>query len=185
MDDNTQPNRFAPPRAEVADLEATGGPQLGGRGTRFAAAFIDGLFAIGLSLAIMLPMYGSSYFRMAAASKLSVLTGMLLYLGVFYAVEAWFLYQRSQSLGKMVMGLRIVRKDGSPASFGRTFGLRLFAFGLLGFVPLVGPFLGFIDCLFIFRSSRRCLHDEVADTIVVTAASSPLPQRATTGLAGA
>jgi hypothetical protein len=24
-----------------------------------------------------------------------------------------------------------------------------------------------VDCLMIFRKSRRCLHDEIADTIVV------------------
>ena len=186
VDDNAQPNPFAPPRAAVADMDPlVDGPALGGLGARFAAAMIDGIFALALSLAIMLPMYGTDYFQMAASSKLSVLTGMLVYLGLFYAVEGWFLYQRSQSLGKMALGLRIVRRDGSPASFGRKFGLRLVGFGLLGWIPIVGPFIGLADCLFIFRASRRCLHDELADTIVVTAASSMDAVRAATRPAAA
>ncbi len=185
MDDPTQTNRFAPPRTLVEDVEAVDGPQAASRGSRFAAAMIDGIFAFALSLAVMLPIYGTDYFTLAASSKLSVLTGMLAYLGLFYVVEGWFLYQRSQSLGKMALGLRIVRPDGSPASFGRTFGLRLFAFGLLGWIPIVGPFLGLIDCLFIFRSSRRCLHDQLADTIVVTAGSTTNGVRARTSPAAA
>ena len=37
------------------------------------------------------------------------------------------------------------------------------------FVPIVGAFYALVDCLLIFRESRRCLHDNIADTIVVTA----------------
>jgi len=174
MDDTANPNRFAPPGAAVTDI-ATDGPELASRWNRLGAAFIDGILALLLSVAVMLPMYGSSYFGLLASSKMSVLPGLALYIVLFYALQGWFLYQRSQSVGKMVVGVRIVRPDGSHASIGRTLGLRLVAFGALGFIPVVGPFIGFIDALFIFGSSRRCLHDLVADTIVVTAASSPLP----------
>lgn len=178
MDDTQNVNnRFAPPGTHVQDVESLDGPQLATRGQRLAGGIIDGLFGLALSLAVMLPMYGTAYFRMAAASKLSVINGMLVYQAIFYIVEGWFLYQRSQSLGKIAMGLRIVRTDGSPASFGRAFGLRLFLFGLLGWIPFVGPFIGFIDALFIFGGARRCLHDYVADTIVVTAASAPNAHR--------
>jgi uncharacterized RDD family membrane protein YckC len=173
VDDTGQTtNRFAPPRTNVEDIAATDGPQLASRAQRFAGALIDGLFALAVSLAVMLPLYGLAYARMMSQSKLSVLPGLLAYLAIVYAIEGWFLYQRSQSLGKMAMGLRIVRVDGSPASFGRIFGLRLVLFGLIGFVPLIGPFFGIIDALFIFGSSRRCLHDFAADTIVVSASSS-------------
>jgi hypothetical protein len=50
---------------------------------------------------------------------------------------------------------------------------RLFAIWIDGFalyalgVPLARA--GLVDCVMIFRKSRRCLHDEIADTIVVRA----------------
>jgi uncharacterized RDD family membrane protein YckC len=174
MSDNNQINPFAPPGAAVSDV-AGEGPQLATRGARFGAAFIDGLVAMAIGFAVLWPMYGKGYFAMAAQGISTILPGLLVYMAIFYAIEGFFLYTRSQSLGKMALGLRIVRTDGSWASVGRTLGVRLVGFGLLGFVPVVGPFIGLIDVLFIFGSSRRCLHDRAADTIVVEAASSPIP----------
>jgi hypothetical protein len=36
-------------------------------------------------------------------------------------------------------------------------------------VPVVGPVLVLADALWIFRADRRCLHDRIADTVVVDA----------------
>jgi uncharacterized RDD family membrane protein YckC len=58
-----------------------------------------------------------------------------------------------------------VRADGSKASLGRIFWLRNFVPGLLGFTiifPMIDPF-------FIFSDTKQCLHDRIADTIVVAA----------------
>jgi len=174
MDNGNKVNPFAPPGAQVSDVSGEG-TQLASRGARFAAALIDGLVAAAIGFAVLAPMYGSSYFSMAANGISAILPGLAVYMVIFYAIEGWFLFTRSQSIGKMALGLRIVRADGSWATVGRTLGVRLIGFGLLGLLPLVGPFIGLIDALFIFGSSRRCLHDLAADTIVVTAASSPLP----------
>jgi uncharacterized RDD family membrane protein YckC len=179
MNDSVSSNRFAPPQALVSDEALAGeGLQLATRWQRFCATFIDGLFVLALSAAVMLPMYGTSYFQTMAHDKTAVLGGLVLYVSIFYIVEGWFLYQRSQSLGKIAMGLRIVRPDGSHASFGRAFGVRLVAFGLAGYIPIVGPLVDLVDVVFIFGKRRRCLHDLAADTIVVTAASAPLPAAA-------
>jgi hypothetical protein len=45
------------------------------------------------------------------------------------------------------------------------FWLRNFVNGLLGMIPLYG----LIEILFIFGESQQCLHDKIADTIVVKA----------------
>ena len=70
-----------------------------------------------------------------------------------------------QSIAKRMLNIKVVRTDGSTASLGRIFWLRNVVNGLLGVIPLYG----IIDPLFIFGETRQCLHDKLADTIVVKA----------------
>jgi uncharacterized RDD family membrane protein YckC len=168
VDDSNSNNRFAPPRADVADIPTDDGtPAIATRGARFGAALIDTLIAFALYLAVMLPLYGLSGLR-----SQNNWTGLLIYYGLAFALEGWFLYRSNQTLGKLAMGVRIVRQDGSHASFGRSFWLRTLGAGAVCLVPLVGWLLWIVDSLFIFGAQRRCVHDLLADTIVVTAASS-------------
>ena len=76
------------------------------------------------------------------------------------------------TLGKKLLGLRIVRTDGSRAGFVRLFFGRAGVAVVPAFVPLLGSLWALVDMLVIFRESRQCLHDQIADTMVVTAASS-------------
>jgi len=73
--------------------------------------------------------------------------------------------RNGQTIAKKIVGIKVVRSDGSPASLGRIFWLRNVVNGLLGIIPLYG----LIDILFIFGEQRQCLHDKIADTIVVKA----------------
>ena len=70
------------------------------------------------------------------------------------------------------MDIRVVRVDGSRVSFARFVFLRWLPLAIVGCIPFVGGIVALIDPLLIFRESRRCLHDDIADTQVVTAASS-------------
>ena len=76
-----------------------------------------------------------------------------------------FVLRNSQSIAKKLLGIKVVRADGSPASFSRIFWLRNAANIALSIVP----FYGIVDALFIFSDSRQCLHDKLADTVVVKA----------------
>jgi hypothetical protein len=58
-----------------------------------------------------------------------------------------------------------VRSDGSAVSLGRVFWLRNVLNGVISIIPLYA----FVEVLFIFSESRQCLHDKMADTIVVKA----------------
>ena len=88
-------------------------------------------------------------------------------------VQAIFLIKRGQSLGKMIVGIKIVKvSDESVPGFVKVFVLRMFVPSLLTGIPYLGWLLGLIDTLFIFRDDRRCVHDLIAETKVVNAAVS-------------
>ena len=80
----------------------------------------------------------------------------------------WSLLAREGvTVGKRLMGVRVVAKDGQPAGFSRALALRVWAFGVLCMIPYVGWLVGAVHVVPIFFKSRRCLHDVLAGTVVV------------------
>lgn len=69
---------------------------------------------------------------------------------------------RRATLGKMALGLRIVRFDGAQLSFGRATARHFAKFIVTPAVPL---FIGYIMAAFTNR--KRALHDILADTLVI------------------
>jgi len=84
-------------------------------------------------------------------------------------IQGWMLHSWGGTLGKRALGMRIVRTDGSRAGFVRLFFVRAGFATLLPLIPIVGLLVALADVLCIFRESRQCLHDQVADTVVVNA----------------
>jgi len=163
--------RFAPPQAHVEDL-ATGEQVLAGRGERFIAATLDGLIGGGVGWVIgMIPAVQKLLQAQTAAVAENVwtLTPWTLTVGVvvFLALQGWPLLTRGQTIGKIIMKLRIVRPDGSRPDAFRLLGLR-YGIGILCNLNVVVMMIyGMLDSLMIFRSSRKCLHDTIADTLVI------------------
>ena len=165
-----QGNRFAPPSAHVEDVTTQGVVQLAGRGARFGGAMIDGLLMLGIFWLIGVVTPWSPF---EAAAKAGFGTALLINGGlgmvVFAIVHGYLLATRGQTLGKLLLGLRIVRSDGQRAGLVRLLGLRYGIGWLVNAVAFIGPLYSLADCLLIFRASHKCLHDNIADTIVVTA----------------
>jgi hypothetical protein len=65
--------------------------------------------------------------------------------------------------------IRVARPDGSNRAWAASFVARYLPMALVGAVPFVGGMVSLVDSLLIFRDDRRCLHDQIADTIVVRA----------------
>ena len=73
------------------------------------------------------------------------------------------------TLGKMAIGIKVVRSNGEKITFLRGFG-RYFALILNGFTI----FIGFVMAAFTDR--KRALHDMVCDTLVVKWAYTEHPE---------
>jgi uncharacterized RDD family membrane protein YckC len=163
---NAGQNPYAPPLAEVKDAPSSG-TELAGRGGRLLAVIVDVIVQMVLLwiLSFLLPW---KLFDTAPSAGVLVANGLLGAV-LFLVVQGWLLVKRGQTIGKIALGLRIVRSDGSAVSAGRMLGLRYGIGFAVGVVPVVNMIYGLIDCLLIFRQSRKCLHDQIADTIVIRA----------------
>lgn len=139
--------------------------QHGGRFARLIAVGIDTVIAIPVLLACY------AAYGMAALSDLYlVLEATLLGLFGVVLVQGLFLAYRAQTIGKMLLGLRIMDVEtGGRAGFARLVFLRMLVTSLLSALAGVGWIFALVDALFIFREDRRCLHDFIAGTRVVRA----------------
>ncbi len=88
----------------------------------------------------------------------------------FVAWNGYLLETRGQTLGKLLVGTRIVDRDGATVPFVRLFALRYAAITLLGFLPGLGFLLSVADPMFAFSRTRQCLHDRLCSTFVVEVA---------------
>ena len=164
-------NPFAPPTAHVADIESSGAPGLGGRGARFGAAVIDTLIQLAAYFALAFTLFSS---LMPTSTTTGSIVGMFALQIVasfvlFIVIHGYLLATQGQTVGKKLLGLRIVRSNGERASVVRLVGLRYFLGWIIAVVPFVGMIYALVDCLMIFRESHKCIHDNIADTIVVKA----------------
>lgn len=162
-------NRFAPPLTHVEDVTTAEGP-LAARSKRFWAAMIDMLIAFAL-LGAVAAATGWKFWAPPAGQSLVVSFGINMGIGfvVYVLVHGWLLHTQGQTVGKRVLGLRVVRSDGSRAGIGRLLFVRYLLNAMFSIVPVIGSFYALADCLLIFRASHKCLHDNLADTIVVKA----------------
>jgi uncharacterized RDD family membrane protein YckC len=117
---------------------------------------------IRLPLVIMLGigMGRGSVFSMTPG--LSAVTGISfllnLVLGVIY--EVYFVSTRGATPGKMALGLKIIRADGSPVDAGLVLG-RYVAYIISGLLLCIGYIMAAFD------SQKRALHDRICETRVI------------------
>ncbi|WP_369978979.1 RDD family protein [Xanthomonas bundabergensis] len=158
--------------AETSHFVAGGEVVQAGFWKRTAAYLIDGMLvgmvAQVIQFAIMLGFFGFSglgggstpNFNTASGIVMLVLVYLVplamsaLYFGLFHAST------KQATLGKMAVGIKVVRGDGSRISVARGIG-RYFGF-LLSSLTI---FIGFLMAAFTER--KQALHDMLCDTLVV------------------
>lgn len=173
----------APPivgAAADSDSDSDSDPELADRLTRLGAWFLDnvlaflcclpGMLIVGFSVISTLLLGRGDVAEVMSARFL--LGWMLLAIGglVLLVVQVWMLSTRGQTVGKRLLGIRIVRfEDRSTPGFMHAFLLRAVVPGLIGMIPYLGFIFSIVDICFIFRADRRCIHDFIAGTKVVKA----------------
>jgi uncharacterized RDD family membrane protein YckC len=158
-------NPYAAPQSAVADTSAEGF-ELATRGSRLAAAIIDGLCfgGIGVIAALVVPgMQKSGSGQTIAFTVMGI--AMLAVVGI----NLYLLYTSAATIGKRAMKIRIARTDGSQPGLARLIFLRGLPQWLVGAIPYLGNVASIVDVLFIFGAAQRCVHDYIADTVVIKA----------------
>jgi len=120
--------------------------ELAGTGQRFLALFIDGIL-LGIVTGILV---GAGR---EAGGVVSFLIG---------AAYQWFFLTRmkGQTPGKMLMGIRVIKTDGSAISDIEAV-LRYVGYYINSAIFMLGWLLAFID------SNNQGLHDKISNTYVV------------------
>lgn len=168
-------NPYAAPSAVVEDTQAFDGNNLearkASRAQRFGAAFVDGLVlglgTVPISFYITQQMHLNrrTLFDVSGTTLLLAIVVLVILCTINYVLTS----RNGQTIGKRALGIKTVRHDGSPVTVSRVFFLRYLPITLIAMVPMIGGLVALVDACMIFGGEKRCLHDLIADTIVINA----------------
>ena len=134
---------------------------------RFLARLIDGILLNVAMLVVRVPlglsMFGPMHARdpvalMAMAS--AVIISSIVSLVVSAGYEIFFVSAKGATLGKMALGLKVVRPDGAPIPMSQAAG-RYFAQWLSALILGIGYIMAGFDV------QKRSLHDRICETRVI------------------
>jgi len=169
-----QASPYAPPQAQVEERDTviSGGKVVyAGFWKRFAAYCIDYVIVTSISYAVMIPIFmigavsmGSSGSFDSPGDTVGVVLLILGYLVAIFLPLVYFSWMPATkyqaTLGKLAVGIKIVRGDGGRISLGRGIG-RIFATLLSSLILFIGWIMAG------FTERKQALHDMVCDTLVV------------------
>lgn len=112
---------------------------------------VDQLLVVGVffAFAFVVGMFGDDHESLGGILFLCWLAGMWVYFAAFLA------FAQGATPGKKLLKIKVTRTSGGGVSFGRA-TLRFF-----------GRFIPFGLFFALFNNRKQCLHDLIADTIVV------------------
>lgn len=159
-------NPYAPPAADApfttdGDVALAFWP-LASRGQRLGASLLDSLLVLFPAIAILT---ARALLIAKGDSLVYLATGLSVCVGA--GVQLYFQIRFGQSVGKRLLGIRVVRMDGQAPSLARILLHRNLAPMVLSRIPFAGGVFGLADAVAIFGANSRCLHDHIADTKVI------------------
>lgn len=134
---------------------------------RVLASILDGAILFGFNIVIMLPLSLLSGLMSHADSVIAMGVGLMMLFStmicqmlVALCYQGYFLSRHAATPGKMALGLKVLRPDGSRVSFLRG-TCRSLATSLSAWMFCIGYLM------VAFDSEKRALHDYMCDTRVV------------------
>ena len=155
--------------------QAIGVRRYAGFWIRFVAVVIDGIILGVVGMIITLPLrlimgVGSitavqsndpnAVLAMLPALMAGVGLSVLVQVAIGIAYEGWFVSNKGGTIGKLALGLQIIKVDGSRLSFGQAVG-RYFGRMLSGVILYIGFIMAGFD------PEKRALHDRICNTLVI------------------
>lgn len=150
-----------------------GMPPLAGRGRRLVARIIDAII-IGLPVTlIMNAIVGWVDYTSTSdteTAKQATVSGVTMLAYLIY--EGLMLTSRGQTVGKMVMKIRVAMLINGSVPTGQAGWLRAAVYTLPEIVPCCGFIFWLVNVLWCTwdKPYQQCLHDKAAKTVVVSAA---------------
>ena len=160
-------NIYQPPESKLTASRPKQRP-LASRWLRLGASLFDIIVMLGVIIALQMVwdavavgqvdvMYGSIVEQLVSG-LISVL--------VFAAINAALLLNYGQTIGKKLVGIRIVNADNKQLPTSKQLIKRYSIYFGLSLIPMFGRILSLINICLIFGSTKQCFHDRVARTVV-------------------
>ncbi|RBM21426.1 RDD family protein [Streptomyces sp. PT12] len=146
-----------------------GMPPLASLGRRLLARIIDALI-VGIPVTFALwPLMGAYNGNDDSGAAYGQQAIVLL---VYFLYEGLMLSARGQTVGKMLMRIRVAMLDNGAVPRGNPAWYRAAVYSLPQLLPCVGFIFWLVNVLTCTwdRPYRQCLHDKAAGTVVVSAA---------------
>jgi len=159
---------FSAASATMSPVQPLATVRYAGFWIRLLARIIDGLILALVNFVVTMPLGVSSFgFLMGSpdmadiASFLGlVLLATSIRVTIAAAYEITLTTMKGATLGKMALGLKVIRPDGSGISVGRSTG-RYFSTWISGVILCIGYIIAAFD------DEKRSLHDRICETRVI------------------
>lgn len=145
---------------------------LAGRLNRLAASLIDCIvIAIPMLLVVWLMVSFFGFTFDVANNQVDPAIYIVTFpasFSLFFYINYKKLKNMGQTLGKEIMGSQITDIHGELLPIQSLILKRFVPFWLFPYIPIIGGVINLVNLLFIFGKPRRCIHDLIAGTKVIT-----------------
>lgn len=164
-------NPYKAPDARLGIFNAVESPILASRWRRFIGSMIDSFITLMILIVLLLLLNGDrgAGFSISGNSEgyMQHFVRSLMAVSLYFAVNSWLLVSRGQTIGKLILRMRIVKVDNSAPNPVELMMMRYVICSFFSLIPIVGGIFYFLDAIFIYGNDRRCIHDHFAGTKVI------------------